>query len=330
MLTRRTATPAAFPPVRMVLCFLCLCLMAGEAHAAGLIAVLPLDVRHAKGKLDADAQAVIEEMLRDVSVEQIGPLGWTVLTGETTLSVIRDNGIDPAHCGEGDCALAGARELKVDLFISGTVQYDEGEFTASIRLIDTKTGRIAATERLEGSSPRELRKEFESKVVDFFTRGGLLGAQTAAYAPPPKAVPAPPPRAAPVAPPPKAVAVAPPPRVAAALPPPVAAAPLKLAPTPAQPVHEALPPVATAAAPAPVAFKAGIAGLVVGAGAIVAGAAVGILGLTSASKNKSTPSGSSVQSEINSANSMATIGVALLGSGAAVGGAGVTLMVVFR
>ena len=150
-------------------------LLSGAADAAKLIAVLPLDVTHAKKKLDADGQASLEEMLRDVATDSLANDGWTVLATQNMLQTLRDNGVDTDHCGEGDCPLTAARELKAEKFISGAVQWVEGGFTASVRLIDTTTGRIQATESIEGDSVRGLRKDFRSKADDFFRKSGMLG-----------------------------------------------------------------------------------------------------------------------------------------------------------
>jgi hypothetical protein len=102
-----------------------------------------------------------------------------ILSGENTLQVLADNGVDPATCNQ-TCHLSMAREIKAEKFISGAVQWTDGEFTASIRLLDTATGQILATESLEGENVRTLRNDFKAKVRDFFTKGGMLSAEAAA------------------------------------------------------------------------------------------------------------------------------------------------------
>jgi hypothetical protein len=73
-------------------------IMVGTAARAAdrLIVVLPLDVSHSGGKLGADARADLEEMLRDAATDALTSHGWTILTGETTLQVLQDNGVDAA------------------------------------------------------------------------------------------------------------------------------------------------------------------------------------------------------------------------------------------
>src|SRR4051812_29752873 len=90
-----------------------------SAQAEKIVAVLPLDATNAKVE-EAD-RAALEELLRNIAGEELQPLGYTILTGETTLKVLSDNGIDAAKACEASCALDAARELKATLFLSGSV-----------------------------------------------------------------------------------------------------------------------------------------------------------------------------------------------------------------
>jgi outer membrane protein OmpA-like peptidoglycan-associated protein len=162
-----------------------------------LIAVLPLDVSNTNGRMDKAARTSVEEMLRDVATDALANDGWTVMTGENTLQVLIDNGVDPTKCGEASCHLEAARELKASKFLSGAVQWVDSEFVASIRLIDSKNGRVIATARLEGPTTKALRKEFEAKSAAFFAKSGLLTSSKASAAlpsPPPAPSPSPAPR----------------------------------------------------------------------------------------------------------------------------------------
>jgi formylglycine-generating enzyme required for sulfatase activity len=144
-----------------------------EPAARRLLAVLPLDVTHTSGKLSADGQASLEDMVRDVAANELTPSGWTILTGETMLQVLVDSGVDPTKCGDESCHLGSARKLNVEKFISGAVQFVDGQFTASIRLIDTKSGRILASMIVEGKTVTELRKTFAANANAFFAQGGM-------------------------------------------------------------------------------------------------------------------------------------------------------------
>lgn len=143
-----------------------------------LVAVLPLDFR--QGKLDAAGQLALEESLRTITGELLGPLGYTVLTRDTTLQVLADNGIDVNRaCDDQTCALGTAREMKTTLFVAGTVATSEGEHLAFIRLYDTQAGVQKSAIRLEGKTVRELRKGFDDSAPSFFQRAGLAVAGAA-------------------------------------------------------------------------------------------------------------------------------------------------------
>ncbi len=133
-----------------------------------LLAVLPLDVTAANGHLTKAGEKLLEEMVRDMAANALP--GWTVLTGDTTIQLLQDNGVDPTKCTEASCHLAMARQLEADKFISGVVMFVDGEFTASIRLMDTKSGRILASTEVTGGKTLDLRRDFEAKAADFFGR----------------------------------------------------------------------------------------------------------------------------------------------------------------
>lgn len=152
--------------------FLLTCSAMAEAEEK-LLAVLPLDVSHTDGHMTKSASTSLEEMLRDTAVNSLGNAGWTVMSGENTIQILIDNGVDPSKCGDTACHLSMAREIKADKFLSGTVQWVDGEFSASFRLIDSRTGRIVASERVSGVNTKSLRESFEAKADAFFTRSGL-------------------------------------------------------------------------------------------------------------------------------------------------------------
>lgn len=133
------------------------------------IVVLPLDIRKAEGKMSTSARASVEEMIRDEAIGQLP--GWTVLSGETTIKKLEDNDVDPNKC----CHLETARMMTVPMFVSGSIQFIEGTYTASIRLIDTKSGQILAATSFESAKILGLWVEFRKGAPEFFARAGLLG-----------------------------------------------------------------------------------------------------------------------------------------------------------
>lgn len=142
----------------------------GTAAAASpkLVAVLPLDVREAE--LDTAARVTLEEVVRTVTGEVLFPLGYTVLTGENTLEVLGENGVDPAAACETGCALELARLLRAELFLSGVVTFSEDHYLAFVRLFDSTAGRQLGSLQLEGQSVRDIRRAFVEKAPILFAR----------------------------------------------------------------------------------------------------------------------------------------------------------------
>ena len=120
-------------------------LLAAPARASDTldrsIVVLPIDTSKAGGKVTAADRASLEEMLRDEAIDTLQPLGWKVLSGDNTIQLLQDNGIDPTKCDEGSCQLGVARQMThVDTADDGTSRRRRAPPTA------TSTGPITAEE----------------------------------------------------------------------------------------------------------------------------------------------------------------------------------------
>jgi hypothetical protein len=166
------------PPCAALAAALVLLPLAAHAGTRGLVAVLPLDAREAK--LTRATLSTIEEAVRTVAGDELTPHCYTVLTGETTLALLEDNGVDPGKACEASCALEAARHLKAKLFISGSVVTSEGEFVAFVRLFENETGRQLASVQLEAATAKELRRSFAAQAPAFFGKAlGLAGTSAA-------------------------------------------------------------------------------------------------------------------------------------------------------
>jgi len=147
-----------------------------------LVAVLPLNAP----KLDADLRATLEESVRTVAGDRLRARGYRVLTGDTTLQYIEDNGLSAKEVCEASCALRAARELKASLFISGSAVKVEGEYVAFVRLYDTRTEQQLGSVKLEGETIKALRAQFEERAdADLFQNVGATGGPAAAAVLPP-------------------------------------------------------------------------------------------------------------------------------------------------
>jgi TolB-like protein len=145
-----------------------------RATDSKLVAVLPFNYTNAK--LDRAQRAVIEEDVRNLTTNILSPAGFTVLTSETTLRVLQDNGVDLDRVCEATCALEAAREMKVRYFLSGSIATSEGEHIAFVRIFDSKDGRTLSSVKVEGSTAKDLRASLELESRGLFARAGLAEA----------------------------------------------------------------------------------------------------------------------------------------------------------
>jgi hypothetical protein len=113
----------------------------------------------------------LEESIRTSAGDHLSAVGYTVLTGENTLQLLTDNGVDTTKVCDSTCALSAARELKARLFISGSVAQTEGDYLAFVRLFDPATGQQLASVKLEGKRVKDLRVQFDKQASSFFQRG---------------------------------------------------------------------------------------------------------------------------------------------------------------
>lgn len=128
--------------------------LSAAAQQSGLLAVMPLDAS-ASG-LDPAAKDVIEETVRTVAGDVLRPWGYTVLTGDNTLRILADNGIDPEKACEANCALDAARELNASLFVAGKVSQVEGEYFLFLRLYEQTRGQQIASRQIVAETTRAL------------------------------------------------------------------------------------------------------------------------------------------------------------------------------
>ena len=68
-----------------------------------LVAVLPLS--DAGKRVPTVDRETLEETIRTIAGDALVPAGFTVLTGETTLAVLSENGIDANKACEASCSL---------------------------------------------------------------------------------------------------------------------------------------------------------------------------------------------------------------------------------
>lgn len=141
-----------------------LALLASLAGAPKIVAVIPFEQR---GTADPMLRDVLEESLRTEAIRRLGD-DTVVLTGENTLRVLADNGIDPGRVCAESCALEAGREAKARVVFGGTVLSVGGELVVFVRAYDTGSGGTLASVSLAGESGRALRLALEARSGELF------------------------------------------------------------------------------------------------------------------------------------------------------------------
>ncbi len=136
--------------------------------SSGLVALLPIDSKDPA--IDRSALTTLEELIRTIAGDSMRPYNLTVLTGETTLGILRDNAVNVDTVCDASCALSAARELRARFFLSVTVTKSEGDYIAFVRLFESAGGQQLGSVHLEGQTMKELRRAFEAQAEKFFSR----------------------------------------------------------------------------------------------------------------------------------------------------------------
>ena len=104
--------------------------------------------------LDASADAV-----RVGVIEGLAGLGVQVMTRENIMVLLKDMG--KQDCTAGDCEVETARNIGADFVVSGSVERIDGAFVVTLKLYETKGGRLLATEQCKANrgiaAPPQLR-----------------------------------------------------------------------------------------------------------------------------------------------------------------------------
>lgn len=136
-----------------------------DIEGSALVAVM-LDAKDST--LNEKESKLIEEAIRSSASNELTPLGYTVLTGETTVSVLADNGIDARKACDTTCVLDTARQINARLFVSGSLTTVEGVHTGFMRLFDSVSGKVLASTPIEGVKVLEIKRSIEAKGKEIF------------------------------------------------------------------------------------------------------------------------------------------------------------------
>lgn len=140
-----------------------LCLVASAAHARRL-AVLEL-----RGSLDRESLAAFTNAVRSAAVDSLRGTDVSVMTRENMAVLLQDMGLD-VDCVEGACEVETGRNLGAQLVVAGEVLRIEDKLIADLKLYETESGSLLATERAIGDGELQLLGKLEPAGAALFRR----------------------------------------------------------------------------------------------------------------------------------------------------------------
>ena len=121
-----------------------------------------LDLRRSSGFTSEDAR-YLTDVVRAAVLKEAPRL--SVMTRENLLVLLQASGKDLAEC-EGECEVDTARRLGADAVISGDVLKFGARFKLSLRLHETKDGRLLSAAVASGATLEELDAAIQARVAE--------------------------------------------------------------------------------------------------------------------------------------------------------------------
>jgi iron(II)-dependent oxidoreductase len=134
-----------------------------------LVLVVPFQTRGAVAS-EAD-KSLLLEVVRTAAADQLGALGYTVLTSENTFELLRRNGVDPTslEC-QADCMLELAKKVQAEILLSGSLTKSEQSLVAYLRVFEGREGQQLSSVHVEGAGIGEVRKALEAQMKPLLSR----------------------------------------------------------------------------------------------------------------------------------------------------------------
>ncbi|MDP1917393.1 MAG: hypothetical protein Q8L14_14225 [Myxococcales bacterium] len=130
----------------------------GQSGLRGRVALLPLDLNSSNWTIDQVTSFNL--LIKQESGAQLNGIGYAV--EPVTISM-------RGRCDDR-CASDAARAIGATHFITGSVTVDEGSSTVYLFLRDVTSLAQRGELRLEGTTTRDLRRDFAAKASPFFAR----------------------------------------------------------------------------------------------------------------------------------------------------------------
>lgn len=152
----------------------------GLGWSSGEAAEQRIAVLEFSGTLSTDELIALGDSARAGVLEAVGGRPLLVMTRENTAQLLRDMGIDP-DCVEGDCEVETGQRIGAHYVVSGQVHRIEGALRASVRLHETATRALLATDEVRSDSALQLITGIRTLARDLVLKGIDLGRSGAGH-----------------------------------------------------------------------------------------------------------------------------------------------------
>lgn len=120
-----------------------------------------LDIRDFAG-LKPETARYFADLIREATLNRVP--GVDVMTRENTMVLLQASGKDLANC-EGECEVDTGRRIGADAIISGELQKVGSNYKLSLRLHETKEGKLLSAVVSSGKDIDELDKDARTGVA---------------------------------------------------------------------------------------------------------------------------------------------------------------------
>ena len=144
------------------ICFLLFSLVIFTQNAYAEVQRLAVLEFRGIGVRDVGLLASLSDGIRSGLIKSVHTDQFLVMTQESTLQILKDQGKD-ASCIEGECEVEVARNIGADFVISGTITKISERYVVTIKLHDTQTSALLASEQINDADPLQL---IEKMVVE--------------------------------------------------------------------------------------------------------------------------------------------------------------------
>ena len=130
-----------------------------------------------QGSLPPSTLQTFSDSVRGGALDILPPGEFSLMELENMLVIMSDMGLD-ASCLEGSCEVDLARNIGADYVISGKVIEEEGNLLCTVKVHETKSGKLLEQSQITRASAKDLREALP-REVKVLIGGSIPGASLA-------------------------------------------------------------------------------------------------------------------------------------------------------